>query len=215
MLVLLDLDNTLVDRDSAFATWVHGLARDEGADESAARRVLEVDDSGYGERDDVAAAIRREFGVTDDDETLLDRMRHEHVEHVELHDGVTRALEALAGRGVDIAVLTNGNVKQQTMKLEHVGLAHLVDGAVISESAGLEKPDPEIFRRAVEGRGASVDDAWMVGDNVDADIRGAQEAGLRTGWVSLGRDWPGGAAPTVQAASTAEVLARIADTLEP
>ncbi|BDZ49202.1 hypothetical protein GCM10025867_14430 [Frondihabitans sucicola] len=213
MLLLIDLDNTLIDRDSAFATWVRRVAEDAGADDAAADRVIEADDSGYADRDDVARALQRELGVDDDLETLVDRIRHEHVEHVELNDGVGERLARLADRGVDVAVLTNGNVKQQSMKLHRVGLDHLVDGAVISESAGLEKPDPEIFRRAVADRGADADDTWMVGDNADADIKGAQDAGLRTGWVTLGRPWPGGPAPTVQAATTAEVLDRIADTL--
>lgn len=214
MLLLIDLDNTLIDRDAAFATWVHEVADESGADDEAADRVIEVDDSGYGEREDVARALQRELGVTDDLDTLVDRIRHEHVKHVELNEGVRDRLARLAERGVDIAVLTNGNVKQQSMKLHRVGLDHLVEGAIISESAGLEKPDPEIFRKALADRNADPDDTWMVGDNADADITGAQDAGLRTGWVTLGRPWPGGPEPTVQAPTTAEVLDEIADTLE-
>jgi putative hydrolase of the HAD superfamily len=205
-LLLIDLDNTLIDRDAAFSAWVRRVADDAGAPDGAVDEIVRIDDSGYGERDDVAEALRTTLGLDDDHDTLVDRIRHEHVEFVELNDGVRERLTDLADRGVDIAVLTNGNVKQQTMKLTRVGLSELVDGAVISEEAGLEKPDPAIFREAVSSRGGSVDDAWMVGDNADADIRGAQDAGLRTGWVTLGRPWPGGPEPTVQAATTAEVL---------
>lgn len=210
MLLLIDLDNTLIDRDAAFAAWVREVARDAGADAKAVDRVIEVDDSGYGERSDVARTMQRELGARDDLDGMIDRIRHEHVAHVDLHDGVRERLAHLAEGGATIAVLTNGNVRQQTMKLRRVGLEHLIDGAIISEAAGLEKPDPEIFRRAVADRGFTPADSWMVGDNADADIRGAQEAGLRTGWVALGRPWPGGPEPTVSAESTAEVLDLVA-----
>lgn len=207
-LLLIDLDNTLIDRDAAFAAWVRRIVDDAGADPATVDEIVRIDDSGYAERDDVADAITRILRLDDDHDALVDRIRHEHVEFVELNEGVRERLRALADRGVDIAVLTNGNVRQQTMKLERVGLGGLVDGAVISEAAGMSKPDPAIFTGAVAERGAALDDAWMVGDNADADIRGAQEAGLRTGWVTLGRPWPGGPAPTVQASTTAEVLDR-------
>ncbi len=205
-LLLLDLDNTLIDRDAAFSAWIRRVATGAGAPDSAVDEVLAVDDSGYGDREDVAEAMRRLLGLDDHTETLVDRIRHEHVEFVELMAGVLDRLVAIADRGVHLGVVTNGAVRQQTKKLRHVGLAGLIDRALISEGVGIAKPDPEIFRRAVASRGASPDETWMVGDNATADIRGAQEAGLRTGWVSLDREWPGGPPPTVQAPSTAEVL---------
>ncbi|RKR75415.1 HAD family hydrolase [Frondihabitans australicus] len=205
-LLLLDLDNTLIDRDAAFEAWVRHVAEGAGAPVSAVDEVLAVDDSGYGDRDDVAEAMRRLLRLEDDPETLVDRIRHEHVELVALAEGVRERIEAIADRGVHLGVVTNGPVRQQTMKLRRVGLSGLVDRAMISEGAGVAKPDPEIFRRAMERAGATPDDTWMVGDSARADIRGAQDAGLRTGWVSLGRGWPGGEPPTVQAPTTAEVL---------
>jgi HAD superfamily hydrolase (TIGR01549 family) len=205
-LLLLDLDNTLIDRDAAFAAWLRKVAAGAGAPDSAVDGVLAVDEGGYGDREDVAEAMRRLLRLDDDTETLVDRIRHEHVEFIELTGGVRDRLAAIADRGVHLGVVTNGAVRQQTMKLRHVGLGGLVDRALISEGVGIAKPDPEIFRRAVALRGASPDETWMVGDNAVADIRGAQEAGLRTGWVSLAREWPGGPPPTVQAPSTAEVL---------
>jgi HAD superfamily hydrolase (TIGR01549 family) len=205
-LLLIDLDNTLIDRDAAFATWIREEVERQGGTESDVQALIEADDSGYSERDEFAKTLRERLGTEDDLDKLIDRIRHEHVEHVELNEGVRERLERFGAAGVEVGVLTNGNVKQQTMKLERVGLEHLVDGAVISESAGLEKPDPEIFRRAMSDRGAEPGETWMVGDNADADICGAQKAGIRTGWVSLGREWPGGERATVEAETTSEVL---------
>lgn len=205
-LLLIDLDNTLIDRDAAFATWIREEVDRLGGSEADVEALIEADDSGYAERDEFARVMRERLDSDADLDELIDRIRHEHVRHVELNAGIRERLERFADAGVDVAVLTNGNVKQQTMKLERVGLEHLVDGAVISESAGLEKPDPEIFRSAMGDRHARADETWMVGDNADADIHGAQEAGIRTGWVSLGREWPGGERATVEASTTADVL---------
>ncbi|MFI5893419.1 hypothetical protein ACIA5D_25260 [Actinoplanes sp. NPDC051513] len=35
-------------------------------------------------------------------------------------------------------------------------------------------------------------EGWMVGDNSEKDVGGDAGAGLRTGWVALGREWPAG-----------------------
>ncbi|MCU1527212.1 MAG: hypothetical protein JWP75_975 [Frondihabitans sp.] len=205
-LLLIDLDNTLIDRDTAFATWIHDEVERLGGSEDDAAALIEADDSGYTDRHEFATSLQGRLGTHGDLDELVDRIRHEHVQHVELDDGLRERLERLAADGVAVTVLTNGTVKQQTMKLERVGLGHLVAGAVISESAGIQKPDPAIFRRAMSDHGAGPDETWMVGDNPDADIHGAQAVGLRTGWVSLGRDWPGGHRATVEAGTTAGVL---------
>jgi putative hydrolase of the HAD superfamily len=68
--------------------------------------------------------------------------------------------------------------------LEELGLARLF--AAISDSAvvGCSKPDPRIFLGTLARLGARPERAWMVGDNFDADIRGAAALGLRTCWLA-------------------------------
>src|SRR5205807_4516168 len=85
--------------------------------------------------------------------------------------------------------------------LEELGLARLF--AAVSDSAvvGCSKPDPRIFLGTLTTLGARPERAWMVGDNVEADIRGAAALGMRT--CSLGppeRPLPPGAGdvPTVR-----------------
>jgi putative hydrolase of the HAD superfamily len=65
-----------------------------------------------------------------------------------------------------------------------------VAGWVISEGAGLRKPDPEIFRLAAARAGQPLDGAWMIGDSAEADIGGARAAGLPGAWLHRGRPWP-------------------------
>ena len=63
-------------------------------------------------------------------------------------------------------------------------------GWVISEGAGLRKPDPAIFQFAAAQAGQSLDGAWMIGDSAQADIEGARGVGLPGVWLHRGRPWP-------------------------
>ena len=87
-------------------------------------------------------------------------------------------------------VVTNGTVQQQERKLRHTGLDREVAGWVISERAGIRKPDPEIFRFAAAQAGLPLDGAWMIGDSAEADISGARNAVLPSIWLHRGRPWP-------------------------
>ncbi len=53
----------------------------------------------------------------------------------------------------------------------------------------MAKPDPLIFRTAAERAGVTLEGAWMVGDNLDADIAGAHGVGARSVWVKRDWDW--------------------------
>ena len=68
--------------------------------------------------------------------------------------------------------------------LEELGLARFF--AVLSDSAlvGWSKPDPRIFAHTLAALQVSPQRAWMVGDNFEADIRGAAALGLRTCWLA-------------------------------
>ena len=59
---------------------------------------------------------------------------------------MTRALRRARAAGWAPFVVTNGTVAQQERKLRHTGLDREVAGWVVSEGAGLRKPDPAIFR---------------------------------------------------------------------
>lgn len=49
---------------------------------------------------------------------------------------------------------------------------------VISENVGVHKPHPDIFQYALEGANANKKTSIMIGDSIEADIRGAQSFGM-------------------------------------
>ena len=116
------------------------------------------------------------------DDTLLDEER-------ELDARTETLLRDLRGAGVPVGVVTNGPTEGQWDKLRRTGVADLVDAAVVSQEFGVNKPDPSIFRRALDLIGAQPSETVFVGDNPVNDIGGARAVGMRTAWIRHGREW--------------------------
>ncbi|MFD1164549.1 YjjG family noncanonical pyrimidine nucleotidase [Sphingobacterium daejeonense] len=75
-------------------------------------------------------------------------------------------------------LISNGFKEACEKKLEHSKLTPYFDTIVISEIVGINKPDRRIFEHALKNGNAIKEEAVMIGDNLDADVRGAQNAGL-------------------------------------
>lgn len=89
-------------------------------------------------------------------------------------------LLSLRDRNYKLGVITNGLAVKQWEKLIRLGVQHVFDSVIISKEAGVEKPDPEIFKLAVEGIKCKPEETVMVGDRIDRDIAGANEVGMLT-----------------------------------
>lgn len=109
--------------------------------------------------------------------------------------GARRILAVLRARAYKIGVLSNGFTQVQHCKLHSCGLDGLVDAVVLSDDAGVAKPDRRIFDYAVAQAGVAPDACLMVGDNPDTDIVGALAAGWRAALFSPegGKILPAGA----------------------
>ena len=82
-----------------------------------------------------------------------------------------------------IGIVSNNLLEEQTEKLQYCGLDRFIDALVVSEEAGISKPDPAIFQLALDRLGVPADEAVMVGDSWAADIVGARRAGIRADLV--------------------------------
>lgn len=105
-------------------------------------------------------------------------------------EGAVEALEAFAGRGVRLGLVTNGHPDFQRAKLERFDLERYFEAVLIEGEHGVGKPDPSIFHAALARMGSAPDEAWMVGDNLQADVAGAQGVGMYAVWIDHGGDGP-------------------------
>ena len=94
-----------------------------------------------------------------------------------LFPDVIGGLSRLRERDLIVAVISNMN---QTGELlcDDMNLTGHVDFAVTSGETGFEKPDSRIFEVALSKAGVLAEEAVFIGDQLDSDIRGAQNAGM-------------------------------------
>ena len=59
---------------------------------------------------------------------------------------------------------------------------HAFEFVIASSDYGVRKPDPLIFRAALSKAGLSPEEVWFCGDQIDADVFGAQAAGIFPVW---------------------------------
>ncbi|MDE3101223.1 MAG: HAD family hydrolase [Chloroflexota bacterium] len=88
-------------------------------------------------------------------------------------------------RGLRVVLVTNTLSRGDAEVLDDwrcFGLEDAVYGVVSSHSARWRKPHPAIFERALEIADARPEEAFHVGDNLIADVWGAQQIGMRGIW---------------------------------
>ena len=98
-------------------------------------------------------------------------------------EGALELLEALHGQ-VLTGIVTNNVASEQRQKIAACGFGPLLDAVIISEEAGVTKPDPRIFRMALDQLGCQAGETVMIGDAWGTDIEGARAAGIRPVWFN-------------------------------
>ncbi|MEO7767429.1 MAG: YjjG family noncanonical pyrimidine nucleotidase [Ferruginibacter sp.] len=93
-------------------------------------------------------------------------------------------LNYLSGKNYQLHLITNGFEKVQWSKLNHSGMGGYFRHVITSESSNSLKPKKEIFEYALQKTGASLSESIMLGDNLDADIQGAMNAGMDSVFVN-------------------------------
>jgi len=107
-----------------------------------------------------------------------------------------------------LALITNGSTEMQNQKIDRAGVRGYFEHITISGELHTGKPDPRVFRHALEGMRISADHALMVGDSLRSDIGGAHAAGMRAVWVDRSGDAdPGDEAPEARIKTLTELPA--------
>lgn len=94
-----------------------------------------------------------------------------------MHDDTPAVLAALAGRGLRLAVVSNADGRIAAA-LAASGIDRHFAAVIDSHVVGVEKPDPRIFRMALDACGVEPAAALFVGDIYEIDVRGARDAGM-------------------------------------
>ena len=137
---------------------------------------------------------------------LHDRLRKESIAPLE---GAVATLHELRRRGVTLGLITNGSAEGQRDKIERFALAAHFAYIGIEGEVGHGKPHRLAYETALNALAVAASDCWMVGDNLEWDVAGAQAVGIRGIWL----DRSGGGVPEGTAVRPDAVVRAIAELL--
>lgn len=93
-------------------------------------------------------------------------------------------LTYLTNKGYKLHLITNGFEQIQHSKLKYSGIDNFFIEVITSEGSSLVKPNKEIFDYAFQKAKALPGESIMIGDNIEADIQGAINAGIDQVYVN-------------------------------
>lgn len=188
-LILFDIGGTIYD-DNAFAEALLRATQELSEDDVDEREFWDIyDRQRQSPEGGLRATVARHF-LKDSDKDRLSELASEYWEYPEdcLYPDVKPTLEALSEH-YKLGIVANSREKVlEAMKRD--GIENLFTVFALSDVAGVEKPDPKIFRYALEEAGVQPGNAIHVGNRIDADVRPAQNAGMRTVWMLRGEAPP-------------------------
>jgi putative hydrolase of the HAD superfamily len=112
-------------------------------------------------------------------------------------EGVPAALARLRRAGLRLAVVSNANGTVVAL-FRRLGLLDAFDAVLDSAVEGVEKPDPRLFRLALERVGGEAATTVHVGDMYEVDVVGGRAAGLRPVLVDSDGLYPEADCPRVR-----------------
>ncbi len=85
----------------------------------------------------------------------------------------------------DLYIVTNGVTSTQMRRLKDSGLDRYMKQIFVSEATGYQKPMKEYFDYCFERiPGFEADKALIIGDSLTSDIKGGNNAGIKTCWYN-------------------------------
>jgi putative hydrolase of the HAD superfamily len=187
--VVFDLDGTLLDRRLSFERfvrdqWLRFSRVLQSVDQATyVQTMIQRDRDGYTPRKELFAGTLARFELPSDlAEALLRDYRAGFPSACVLFPDAAQSLSSLRAAGLKLGLITNGSLRMQSRKLECLALAPAFDTVLISDAEGVRKPDPEIFRRALERLSTQPEHAIFVGDHPEVDVSGARAVGMKAVW---------------------------------
>ena len=98
--------------------------------------------------------------------------------------GATECIRSLRQKGYFLGIASNMTLDWQMRKLDKIGLLPCFHRIVSSEEAGIEKPHRGFFDLCLRYAGCRPQECLMVGDSLELDILGAENAGMRALWYA-------------------------------
>jgi putative hydrolase of the HAD superfamily len=196
--IIFDLDDTLTDRAASIHHFSQQFYQDfqyrlhENIPFDAVHHVIQIGDGGgYRPKEDLFREIQTELRWMDSPglETISEYWHRVSAQRMQLRAGVHETLAELMRRGYKLGMITNGKTVVQNATIDATDIRQYFSVILISEECGFRKPSPDIFHLALSSLQTSPATAVYVGDNPEADVQGAMNAGLQSIWFAKAEPW--------------------------
>lgn len=191
--MLFDLDNTLLNRDEAvdrlFFKLVKMCYRDvNDAKKNEMLQKFKVYDGkyfGHSDKTDVVASFFEEFPPQNDmpKHAIQDFWNIHFPQCFSVNQDTITIIHRIK-QHVKVGIITNGSVERQKAKISYTNLDRCFDTVIISEEVGWSKPDKRIFEIALKRLDVDPEDTFFVGDDLEKDIGGCQQAKIKGVWFN-------------------------------
>jgi putative hydrolase of the HAD superfamily len=187
--VIFDLDGTLLNRDESVKKfidkqyerlnkWVGHIPK-----EKYTTRFIELENRGYVWKDKVYQQLVDELDITGITwggllQDYISQFKNSCVPFPNL----LSMLEELRSNNLILGMITNGPGDFQKGSIHSLGIGSYFDKILISELEGIKKPDPQIFKRALEQLNVSSNESIFVGDHPENDVKAARNIGMKGIW---------------------------------
>lgn len=170
--IFLDIGSTLIDESACIKKRCDVIIENNGIDRDAFyKKVIE-----YAKTDSNAVKSAASFFDAE-----LPRWYTEYEKPYAKTENVLKKLS----KKYKLGIIAN-QIAGTAERLDNLGILKYFDIVVTSDEAGCAKPDPEIFKIALNQTGCTADRCVMIGDRLDNDIVPAKKIGMKTVWVRQG-----------------------------
>ncbi|MBD8067357.1 HAD family hydrolase [Bacillus sp. PS06] len=191
--ILFDLDDTLLNRDEAvdklfliiFDKCYEDLSLSTKSEMLKRFKEFDKRDYGFGDKTNVLESFFVEFPpklrIPHND--IQDFWNHHFPRCFSVNQNTINMINTIKMHA-KVAIITNGSTQRQKAKIMNTHLNDRFDLIIISEEVGMSKPDKRIFELALNQLNVKPEDALFVGDDLEKDIAGCQNANIKGIWFN-------------------------------
>lgn len=189
--IFFDLDNTLIDRDNAFAKalpdWLAENVPDLSSDQYSKHigDILIEDKSGHEDRYVFCCWLRERYTLYHyTAERIMQELSVGILKYIHPDESLLNFLSVL-GKQYCLGIVSNGSARGQRAKMFRAGLNHVINDSCvyIEGETGYTKPDPAVFQLVLDDLRLAATRILFIGDHPINDIAGAKGVGMRTCWI--------------------------------
>ena len=130
----------------------------------------------------------KDLGVYLTDEQALNMQKEykKNQQKLKMSDITVSILELAKKNNVKLGVITNGPSEHQWVKVDALGVEKWIprENIIVSGDVGINKPDKRIFEVIQEKLQLGVESLYYIGDSLENDIVGANNAGWKSIWIN-------------------------------